>query len=238
MGTTSPPRSCTCENGVNYACLWGKNDNVVGEDNDDGPMPIRRGASMATFPIDGDWAITEVLGRIACVVKYFHAHSPDRSFYCLCHHGDKDTDFQLNPQMKRASSKIQKKRVNLRVEYRVSKVPSYIVSLSDSDANLTLVSDSAITSFEDIHGIGNNLKIPNNQNNAVNHSTSVVAVSTCPTQKLSSNCDPTLLSLNTLLNQLTSQFQRMSTPEKEPYKHRLQSLWHQHRYLQHHQSLT
>ena len=83
MGTTSPPRSCTRENGVNYACLWGKNDNVVGEDNDDGPMSIRGGGSTGTLPVNRKQALTEVLGRIVCSSRYFDSHSPSSSFMLI-----------------------------------------------------------------------------------------------------------------------------------------------------------
>ena len=134
---------------------------------------------MCAFPMNGNWAITEVLERVACVAEYFHDHSPDRSLYRLCRCDGKDIDFQLNPQVKRVSSKRQKKTANMQVEYHTNKVPWYIISSSDSDVNLTLVSDSATSSFRDIHGIGNNLKTLNNQNNAVNHSTSILAVLTC-----------------------------------------------------------
>ena len=121
----------------------------------------------------------------------------------------------------------------MRAEYHAKKIPSYIVQsyvvpLSYSHVHLTLVSDSANKSFEDINVTGNSLENPKYQYNADNHSTSTVAVSTCQyypsTRNLSSKHDTTLFSPNTLVNLLESQFRSMSTTEKGPYKHRLQSI--------------
>ena len=155
----------------------GKIHNVAGEDNDDGPMSIRGGGSTGTLPINRKRALTEVLGRIVCSSRYFDSHSPNSSFFGLCKNGGKDI-------LKRAMSKIQQKKANMRAEYHAKTVPkymiqSYVVRSSYSHVHLTLVSDSATTSFKDINDTGNDLKTSKNQHNADNHSASTAAVPTC-----------------------------------------------------------